>query len=154
MKRALMWGIGVVCVVLWSATVRAGDKPQRAEVPKGWKFTMPAGDAEAGKAAFQKMECYSCHNVPGAGFPAERSSGGVGPTLGAQYSKLPAGYLAESIINSHQYISGTLEKYRGLDKVSSKMGDYSSIMTVRELIDIVAYLKHLGSPAAGAANQQ
>lgn len=148
MIRTLWWVSAMACLLLVAIGARAGDKPHGAQLPKGWTFTMPAGDPEAGKAAFEKMQCYSCHKVPGAGFPQERSSGGVGPDLGAGYSKLPAGYLAESIVNSHQYISGTLEKYTGTDKVSSKMGDYSSIMTVRELIDIVAFLKHLGPPPA------
>lgn len=144
--------VGVACLVLLSVGAPAQDKPHGPQLPKGWKFTMPAGDAEAGKAAFEKMECYSCHKVPGADLPRERSSGGVGPDLVAAYTKLPAGFLAESIINSHQYISGTIEKYRGLDKVSSKMGDYSSIMTVRELIDIVAFLKRPGSAPAAATD--
>jgi hypothetical protein len=138
----------VACLTLLPTGGWAQHKAHGPQLPKGWTFTMPAGDPEAGKAAFEKMECYSCHNVPGADFPKERSAGGVGPDLVAAYSKLPAAFLAESIINSHQYISGTIEKYRGLDKVSSKMGDYSSIMTVRDLIDIVAFLKHLGPPAA------
>jgi cytochrome c2 len=148
MTRTLLRVSAVATVLLAAIGARAGDKPHGAQLPKGWTFTMPAGDPEAGKAAFARMECYSCHKVPGAGFPKERSSGGVGPDLGVGYSKLPAGFLAESIVNSHQYISGTLEKYTGADKVSSKMGDYSSIMTVRELIDIVAFLKHLGPPPA------
>ncbi len=138
----------VACLILLPAGGWAQGKPHGPQLPKGWKFTMPEGDPEAGKAAFQKMECYSCHKVPSGDFPKERSSGGVGPDLVAAYSKLPAPFLAESIINRHQYISGTIERYRGLGKVSSKMGDYSSIMTVRELIDIVAFLKHLGAPSA------
>jgi hypothetical protein len=146
MKRLWSWSVVVACLMLLPAGARAEGKAHGPELPKGWKFTMPAGDPEAGKAAFEKMECYSCHKVPGADLPKERSSGGVGPDLVAGYSKLPAGFLAESIINSHKYISGTIEKYRGLDQVSSKMGDYTSIMTVRELIDIVAFLKHLGPP--------
>lgn len=148
MNRTLLGAVTVACLILLTTRVQAGDKPQHPQLPKGWKFTMPAGDPEAGKAAFEKMQCYSCHKVPGADLPQERSSGGVGPDLVAAYSTLPAGFLAESIINSHQYISGTIEKYHGLDKVSSKMGDFSSIMTVRELIDIVAFLKHLGPAAA------
>jgi len=149
MTRTPLWVSALAGLLLVATAAHADDKPHGAQLPKGWTFTMPAGDPEAGRAAFEKMECYSCHKVAGAGFPKERSSGGIGPDLGAGYNKLPAGFLAESIINSHQYISGTLEKYTGLDKVSSKMGDYSSIMTVRELIDIVAFLKHLG-PASAA----
>ena len=148
MTCRLSWAVIGACVIFLSAVGQAADKAHPPQAPKGWKFTMPAGDAEAGKAAFEKMQCYSCHKVPGAGLPQERTSGGVGPDLVPGYSALPAGFLAESIINSHQYISGTIEKYTGQDKVSSKMGDYSSVMTVRELIDIVAFLKHLGPASA------
>jgi hypothetical protein len=148
MRRARFCSAVVTCLILLPAGGWAQDKAHGPQLPKGWKFTLPEGDPEAGKAAFQKMECYSCHTVPGADLPKERSSGGIGPSLVAGYGKLPAPFLAESIINSHQYISGTIERYRGLDKVSSKMGDYSSIMTVRDLIDIVAFLKHLGPPSA------
>jgi cytochrome c2 len=148
MGQRLPWVLVVACLTLLAAQASAEDKAGPPQLPKGWKFTMPAGDPEAGKAAFEKMQCYSCHKVPTVDLPKTRSSGGVGPNLGAGYSKLPAAFLAESIINRHQYISGTLERYTGLDKVSSKMGDYSSIMTVRELIDIVAFLEHLGPPSA------
>ncbi|HVO23763.1 MAG TPA: cytochrome c [Candidatus Margulisiibacteriota bacterium] len=153
MGRAWFCSAVVMCLVMLPAAGRAQEKPHGPQLPQGWKFTMPEGDPEAGKAAFQKMECYSCHRVPNADLPKERSSGGIGPDLVAGYSKLPAAFLADSIINSHHYISGTIERYRGLDKVSSKMGDYSSIMTVRDLIDIVAFLKHLGPPSSHPEHQ-
>jgi cytochrome c553 len=147
------WVVVTTLLLLFGiVTVRAGEKKESPQLPKNWKFSLPAGNAEAGRAAFQKMECYSCHKVPGAGLPVERTSGGVGPDLVPAYSKLPREFLAESIIDSHKYISGTLEHYRGLDKVSSKMGDYSSIMTVRELLDIVEFLKQLKAKPPGPAS--
>ena len=150
MKRVLYGAVTLAMVLLWTPAGRATDSAV-PRVPKHWKFSLPAGDAEAGKAAFRKMECFSCHKVPGSDQPAERTSGGVGPDLVAAYSKLPREFLAESIINSHKYIAGTLEKYTGLDKVSSKMGDYSSLMSVRELLDLVEYLKHLDAAPAPAS---
>jgi hypothetical protein len=142
MVRGLAAGLCVASVVLWVSVLRADQQPRTPHLPKGWAFSLPAGDAEAGKAAFRRMECYSCHKVPGGDFPEARSSGGVGPDLVPAYSQLPREFLAESIIDSHKYISGTVEHYRGLDQVSSKMGDYSSVMTVRELLDITEFLKH------------
>ena len=75
------------------------------EVPESWTFTFPEGDPEDGKAVFMRMECYSCHaiNVPGEKLPAE--SGGIGPALTPGYSKLPAAYLAESIIKAHTVVA-------------------------------------------------
>ena len=148
MAKTLRSLVLAACVALWAGGLRAATPAHAPHLPKGWKFTLPAGDAAAGKEAFRKMECYSCHTMPGGDFPEARTSGGVGPDLTAAYSKLPREFLAESIIDSHKYIAGTLEQYRGLDKVSSKMGDYSSIMSVRELLDIVEFLKDAGAKPA------
>jgi hypothetical protein len=134
----------VVPLLLAAVSGVAEEKAMRPSIPADWQFRLPDGDAEAGKAAFLKMQCYSCHKVPGSDLPEARTSGGVGPDLVAEYGRLPREFLAESIITSHSYISGRLEKYVGLDKVSSRMGDYSSIMNVRELIDITEYLRGLG----------
>lgn len=138
-------GIGLVaCVVL--GVRGAGAEQAGPQVPKDWKFVMPAGDPAAGKAAFVKLQCTLCHKVPGAGLPGTRESD-VGPELGPGYGKLPPEYVAESIVNRHKYIAGTLEKYTGVDKVSSKMSDLSDEMSVREMIDIVAFIHQLGAPA-------
>jgi cytochrome c len=149
MPKTLQSLVIISCVAMCAGVLRADPAPPGPHLPKGWKFSLPAGDAQAGREALRKMECYSCHRIPGGDFPEARSSGGIGPDLVAGYSKLPREFLAESIINSHKQIAGTLEHYRGLDKVSSKMGDYSSIMSVRELLDIVEFLKHLGAEPAG-----
>ncbi len=139
-----------LCLAMGAGVLRAEQKtqpPRLPGLPEGWKFSLPAGNAEAGKQALRKMECYSCHRIPGGDFPEARSSGGVGPDLVPAYGNLPRAFLAQSIIERHAYISGTVEHYRGLEQVSSKMGDYSSIMTVRELLDIVEFLKSGLKPA-------
>ncbi|HEX7408478.1 MAG TPA: cytochrome c [Candidatus Binatia bacterium] len=143
MVKTLQSLVVVLCLAMWADVLRAEQKTQSPHVPKGCKLTLPAGDAEAGKTAFLKMGCYSCHKVPGGDFPEARISGGVGPDLVPAYSQLPREFLAEAIINPHRYMSGTLEHYRGSDKVSSEMRDYSSVMSVRELLDIVEFLKQL-----------
>jgi hypothetical protein len=137
----------IVCVLAWAQVLRA--EPTAPHLPKGWKFSLQPGDATAGKEAVRKLECYSCHRFPTGNFPEARSSGGVGPDLVPAVSNLPREYLAESIINPHKYIAGELVHYRGHEKVSSEMRDYSSLMTVRQLLDIVEFLKHLGdTPSA------
>ncbi|MBI3786160.1 MAG: cytochrome c [Deltaproteobacteria bacterium] len=142
MERFLAAAI-VFCVVLCAATVNADPKVPSPHVPKGWKFSLPPGDAAAGKTAFRKLECYTCHKTRAGEFPEPRSSGGTGPELVAAYSRLPREFLAEAILNPHKYMSGTLEHYRGVEKVSAEMRDYSSLITVRELLDLVEFLKHL-----------
>lgn len=148
----LLSGMVSWCLLTNPTVVRAAESAGPPKLPSGWKFTLPAGDPVAGREAFQKMECYSCHKVPGADLPVERGSGGIGPDLVPAYGKLPREFLAESIIDSHKYISGTLDHYKGLDKVSSKMGDYSTIMSVREMLDIIEFLKQREGPAQGAGH--
>jgi len=43
--------------------------------PKGWRFTLPNGDPAKGREVFQKLECYSCHEVRGERFPSPSDSG-------------------------------------------------------------------------------
>jgi mono/diheme cytochrome c family protein len=118
---------------------------QSPRVPPGWRFTMPAGDATAGKQAFEKMQCYSCHTVRGQRFgDPSQSPGGIGPDLTAAHGQLPTEYLAESIVSSSRVLAhGQFRAaYRAADG-TSRMGDYSQIMTVRELIDLAAFLRSL-----------
>lgn len=152
MTKILLGLLAALCLLMWPAMTSAEKQPQ-PKLPKGWKFSLPAGNAAAGKTAFRELQCYECHRVPGQDLPPARTAGGVGPDLVPAYSKLPREFLAESIINVHKYISGNLQRYRGRDMVSSKMRDYNSIITVRQLLDIVQFLKELGPKhSAGAAH--
>src|SRR5262245_26964784 len=38
-------------------------------VPPGWRFTLPSGDAAAGRRAFVDFKCYACHVIAGEQFP-------------------------------------------------------------------------------------
>ncbi len=121
------------------------SQSQAPRVPEDWRFTLPDGDAMEGEKVFAKMQCYSCHTVPGRHFvdPAEKP-GEIGPDLTAAYARLPREYLAESIVNFERFLAhGNFQlKYTALDG-TSRMGDYSRIMIVRELIDVVEYIKQL-----------
>jgi hypothetical protein len=113
------------------------------EVPKAWTFTFPEGNPAAGKVVFMRMECYSCHaiNLPGENLPAD--SGGIGPALTPGYSKLPAAYLAESVIKAHTVVAAPGYE---LKAGQAGMGKYNHFLTVQELIDLVAFLEHLPGP--------
>ena len=144
MSRTVV-AIVVACSVtagISSASVAEAAGPK---VPKGWKFEMPAGDPAAGKTAFIQANCNTCHSVPGTDIP-QVQGGGKAPPLTPAYAKLPAAYLAESIANSHKVIGGDVEQYRGTQKVESQMRDYNSLITVQQMIDMVAFLKSLDQP--------
>lgn len=115
---------------------------QHGGVPRGWTFTLPAGDAARGRGLFRELECYKCHEIRGAGFPP---SGGdaknVGPELTAMGAHHPAEYFAESIIApNHVIVEGP--GFVGPDGLSI-MPSFSDSLSVVQWIDLVAYLKSL-----------
>lgn len=96
------------------------------------------------REVFVKLECYRCHEVIGEMFPAP--GGEVGPELSVMGPMHDAEYFAEAIINPNAVI----EKGKGYEAEdgTSKRPSYSDIVTVQEVIDLVAYLKALKPPAS------
>src|SRR5262249_32391973 len=110
-------------------------------VPRGWRFTVPPGDVAAGRRAFVEFKCYACHAVQDEQFPLKPGeSATAGPELTGMGGHHPAAYLAESVLNpSAVLIEGP--GYIGGDG-RSIMPPYPD-MTLRQLVDLVAYLKSL-----------
>jgi len=104
--------------------------------PRGWTFTMPKGDAEKGRAVFEKYVCYVCHEVRGENFPPGSRAG---PELSQMGPLHPLEYFTESIVNPSAHAA---KKHRGPDGKST-MPDHNERMTVQELIDLSAYLAAL-----------
>ncbi len=124
-------------------------------VPRGWRFTLPEGDPVAGRHVFITMECYSCHRVQGEDFPAQKpDSGKVGPDLTGMGAHHPREYLAEAILNPNAVILTDDPRWVGPDGLSI-MPSYGDTMILRQLTDLVAYLKSLtGSAPAGPASAE
>jgi mono/diheme cytochrome c family protein len=122
--------------------------PHVHATPKDWRFTLPKGDPAKGREVFEKLECYSCHEVQGERFPAPNDPGRAGPELSMMGPLHPPEFFAESVINP----SAVVERNRGYDAPdgSSKMPSYGNLLTIEETIDLVAYLRQLRSPAASA----
>jgi len=128
-------------------------------VPKGWKFSWPEGDAQKGREVFAKLECYQCHQVPGAGFPdVKPDPARQGPPLAGMGGMHPAEYFAESILNPNAVII-TAPGFTGVDGLSI-MPDFRDSLTLAETIDLVAYIRsltggaHLQHGAAAPAREQ
>jgi len=139
--------------MMFSSTTAGPIDPQ---IPSRWVFTLPKGDPTAGEKAFVKMQCFSCHKITGKTFTnTEVQTGNIGPEFTPGYAKVPAGYLAESIINFDRFIPHanfrisymSLEAFKPVAgdvyPTNSRMASYNDIMTVREMIDIVAFLKSI-----------
>jgi mono/diheme cytochrome c family protein len=111
-------------------------------VPNGWKFLLPPGDVAEGRKVFASMECFACHEVKGERFPQNpKTPRGSGPALTGMGSHHPAEYFAESIVNPNRVIVQGAG-YTGADGLS-KMPSYADSMTLKQLVDVVAYLKSL-----------
>jgi mono/diheme cytochrome c family protein len=127
------------------------DPPQKGTehaehgTPEGWKFTWPQGNPVKGREVFVKLECYSCHEVKGEMFPVPNEL--IGPELSMMAPLHDAEYFAEAIIHPNAVI----QKGKGYEAAdgSSKMPSYNDLVTVQEVIDLVAYLKSL-KPTADA----
>jgi Cu/Ag efflux protein CusF len=110
--------------------------------PKDWRFTISKGDSAKGRAVFEKFECYYCHEIRGEKFPAPTENA---PELSQMAAMHPLEFFTESIMNPNAVVS---KLYRQQDG-TSPMTDFTEKMTVRELIDVSAYVASLrpkGSP--------
>jgi mono/diheme cytochrome c family protein len=115
-----------------------------ATPPKsGEGFTLPQGDARAGKQIFIDKQCTACHKISGMD---QIAVGGGTPqmsiALGGDVTRIQTyGELVTSIINpSHR-----LAKGYPLDEISvdgqSRMRNYNDVMTITELTDLVTFLQ-------------
>jgi mono/diheme cytochrome c family protein len=50
-------------------------------LPKGWRFTPPAGDPARGREAFGRLGCFACHAIAGESFPPVSDPEGSGGAL-------------------------------------------------------------------------
>ena len=105
-------------------------------------FSLPNGDEAMGKAAFVKYRCADCHTIVGMDDLRQGFEPFMTLPLGGrtEYVKTYE-ELVTSIINPSHVIS---PKFAGKD-VSvggrSKMPNYNHVMSVNELIDLVAFLE-------------
>jgi hypothetical protein len=122
------------------APISMEELHRQGGVPRGWKFTLPRGDAARGRALFAKLECNKCHEAK-PDFPRTGGAGDVGPALTGMGAHHPAEYFAESIIAPNAVILAG-PGYAGADG-RSIMPDYRDSLTVTELADLVAYITSL-----------
>ncbi len=128
----------LLLTVAMSITSGCGTRPN-----SGKGFTLPEGDAQAGKANYVSLRCNACHTVDGIDqIAAQGEKPEVSIALGGETTRVKTyGDLVTSIINpSHR-----LAKGYPVDAVSvdgkSKMKNYNDVMTVTQLVDLVVFLE-------------
>ena len=128
--------LAVALLALSLAVAAAEDGYQKISL------TLPEGDAAAGRQAFLDLMCTSCHAVEGDRELPKPVAQVPVPVLGSRHGKMAPGKLASAMVSpSHRVSEEVLMKtYSEL----SPMGDFSEAMTVRQLVDLVAYISSLG----------
>jgi hypothetical protein len=105
-------------------------------------LVMPKGHAEDGREAFRDLGCVSCHQVTWDAEMGQPVSENPGPLLDDKLRRKTSGSVATSIIAPSHHIG---EEYVQIaDDALSPMGDFTKTMTVRQLIDVVEYLRTQG----------
>jgi L-cysteine S-thiosulfotransferase len=105
-------------------------------------YTLPPGNAERGQAAFIAFRCYDCHRVQGVELPVGEEPDQVVVELGSERNRIKTyGDLVTAIVNpSHNLAKGYTPSLVAQDG-KSRMTVYNDVMTVAQLIDIVAFLQ-------------
>ena len=116
-----------------------------AAEPAEHGFRFPGGDPEAGREAFIKLNCIQCHSVTGADLGNLKSARRLELALA---SKLRFVKKTENIITAitnpkhviTQQYKDILSKTEQQGGIEPLMPDLTKDMSVRQLMDIVAFL--------------
>jgi mono/diheme cytochrome c family protein len=110
----------------------------------GAELRLPDGDVERGKAAFLELKCNTCHTVAKTEMPAPSKDYAYVRVvvLGGEVRQVKTyGALVTSIINpSHSLAPGYPKELITKDNQSA-MANFNDTMTVRQLLDLVAFLQ-------------
>jgi mono/diheme cytochrome c family protein len=127
----------VTATALVLATVVACGPPEKSASG----FRLPDGDVERGKEAFVELRCNACHTVKGLDLPAPVADPPVPVALGGLVNYQPTdGRFVTAIIHPDHELASGYPKELILSGMESRMADYSDVMTVRDLVDLVAFL--------------
>lgn len=108
----------------------------------GRGLRLPEGDLARGEEAFRALGCSDCHSIAGESAGMREDEGLADIVLGGRVTHIEThGELVTSIVNpTHRF--PLAYPRRSIAEVSpAKMPDYGDIMTVRQLIDVTAFLQ-------------
>ncbi|MBT5186555.1 MAG: c-type cytochrome [Kordiimonadaceae bacterium] len=109
-------------------------------------FTLPEGNADYGQQYFVEFRCIDCHSVANMQdtlMIPEGIEAIMEVPIGGETTKIATyGQLVTSIINPSHKVSDQYQVTPEIGNGQSMMRNYNTIMTVDELIDIVAFIQN------------
>jgi len=129
--------LGMLLILVLAGSIGLATEPEPLIEADG--FFLPIGDPESGKKAFTELKCISCHQVMADPDLPPPTASPPGPMLGTFDAFHTPGELADAIVSPSHHFAVPEGRTQGGEL--SRMGDFRDVMTVRQLIDIVAYLK-------------
>lgn len=108
--------------------------------PQG--FSLPPGDANKGAAVLTKHQCLACHHINGIEQAIGINDPDFNVRLGGESTQVKTyAELVTSVINpSHKLARGYPLAIIAVDG-ESKMKNFNDVMTITELVDLVAFLQ-------------
>ena len=105
-------------------------------------FSLPEGNGERGQQSFVALNCHSCHTVAGLTLPEPELTAEIRVVLGGKTNRVKTyGELVTSIINPSHKLTITPVPEAIMPEKVSRMRNYNDVMTVSQLIDLVAFLQ-------------
>ncbi len=105
-------------------------------------FRMPEGDAARGQTAFVSLRCHTCHTVSGIDLPAPTAAPADQLMLGGEVARLRTyGDLLTAIVHPTAGLADGRPGPERKKMKTSPMPGVNDVMTVQELIDLVAFLQ-------------
>lgn len=127
----------IVITIAMASLSACGPDPKSAA-----GFTLPDGDVAQGKASYISLGCNNCHShseVPQAG---DAETAVISINLGGESTRVRTyGELVTSVINPSHRVARRSAEEMADDSGRSRMASINDVMTVTELVDLVAFLQ-------------
>lgn len=131
MKRYLLI---TVCCLLMSGCDTGADSPRG--------FSLPEGSAEKGQVVFTDQRCTDCHSVKDLELGEPSADRELNIVLGGQTPNVKTyADIVTSIINPSHRVHPRHRADGTDENGDSIMTNYNDVLTVTELIDLVAFLQ-------------
>jgi L-cysteine S-thiosulfotransferase len=134
MRFTTKWGVVLLMLLTAACT---GPKSAAG-------LRLPDGDVQRGQAAFLELKCNTCHTVAGTEIPLPSKDYAYVRVvaLGGEVRQVKTyGALVTSIINPSHSLAPGYPKELITKGNESAMANFNDTMTVRQLIDLVAFLQ-------------